>query len=144
MTEETQDRTQPTRYEPMTYGECERRMQDMAQRIRNAEKALDTANEDAANAEAVYRKSLGERFGTLRAEGVAVEAAKIQAHGELFKLSRERDIAAGRVRKALEVLEDRRGERVSLHKLVDWSGGVDVIERRNAAGNGNAPYGNDD
>jgi hypothetical protein len=67
-----------------------------------------------------------------------------QARSELFQLSKERDIAAGRARKALEVLEDRRGERVSLHKLVDWSGGVDVIERRNAAGNGRAPYGNDD
>lgn len=139
----TEDATVPTTHEPMSYGESERRMQGAAQRIRDAERALETASEDAANAEAIYRKNLGERFGALRAEGVAVEAAKIQAHGELFNLSRERDIAAGRVRKALEVLEDRRGERASLHKLVDWSGGVDVIERRNAAGNGNAPYGND-
>ena len=138
------DATVPTMHEPMSYAECEQRMQTMAQRIRDAEKALGTASEDAANAEAVYRKSLGERFAALRSEGVAVEAAKIQAHGELFNLSRERDIAAGRVRKALEVLEDRRGERASLHKLVDWSGGVDVIERRNAAGNGNAPYAHDE
>lgn len=144
MTDQTQDRTVPTQYEPMTYGESERRMQGMAQRIRDAERAYETASEDAANAEAIYRKSLGERFRALREDGVAVEAAKIQAHGELFNLSRERDIAVGRVRKALEVLEDRRGDRVSLHKLVDWSGGVDVIERRNAAGNGNAPYAHDD
>jgi hypothetical protein len=132
------------RVEPMSYADAERRMGAMAQSIRAAEKALETASEDAANAEAFYRKSLGEKFGALRSEGVAVEAAKIQAHGELFQLSKERDIAAGRARKALEVLEDRRGERASLHKLVDWSGGVDVIERRNAAGNGRAPYGNDD
>lgn len=129
---------------PMSYADAERRMGAMAQAIRAAEKALETASEDAANAEAIYRQALGSRFKALREEGVAVEAAKIQAHGELFQLSNERDIAAGRARKALEVLEDRRGERASLHKLVDWSGGVDVIERRNAAGNGRAPYGNDD
>lgn len=133
----------PTSHEPMSYGDAERRMQGMAQRIRDAERAYETASEDAANAEAVYRQALGSRFKALREEGVAVEAAKIQAHGELFNLSRERDIAVGRVRKALEVLEDRRGERASLHKLVDWSGGVDVIERRNAA-NGRAIYGADD
>jgi chromosome segregation ATPase len=130
--------------EPMSYADAERRMGAMAQSIRAAEKALETASEDAANAEAVYRKNLGEKFAALRSEGAAVEAAMTQARSELFQLSKERDIAAGRARKALEVLEDRRGERVSLHKLVDWSGGVDVIERRNAAGNGRAPYGNDD
>jgi chromosome segregation ATPase len=130
--------------EPMSYADAERRMGAMAQRIRDAEADLAIASEDAASAEAVYRKSLGERFVALRSEGAAVEAAMTQARGELFNLSRERDIAAGRARKALEVLENRRGERASLHKLVDWSGGVDVIERRNPRANGSTPYGSDD
>jgi chromosome segregation ATPase len=144
MTEHAEDRVVPTRHEPMTYAEAERRMQGMAQRIRDAERDYERAVEDAANAEAVYRKSLGERFGALRSQGNAVEASMTQARGELFNLSRERDIAVGRVRKTLEVLEDRRGDRASLHKLVDWSGGVDVIERRNPRANGSTPYGSDD
>jgi chromosome segregation ATPase len=119
-----------TTLEPMSYRESESRMQSMARRIRIAEKALAKANEDAATSEALYRKSLGERFKQLRAEGTAVEAAMTQARGELWNLSRERDIAAGRVRLRLEQLDNRRGERASLHKLVDWSGGIDVIERR--------------
>jgi hypothetical protein len=48
--------------EPMSYADAERRMGAMAQSIRAAEKALETASEDAANAEAVYRKNLGEKF----------------------------------------------------------------------------------
>lgn len=116
--------------EPMSYHDSEARMQSMAKRIRLAEKAFAKANEDAATAEALYRRSLGSRFKELRDAGTAVEAAMTQARGELFNLSRERDIAAGRVRLRLEQLDDRRGERASLHKLVDWSGGIDVIERR--------------
>jgi chromosome segregation ATPase len=134
--------TDPVVVSPMTYAEAERRMQGMAQRMRDAERAYETASEDAANAEAIYRKSLGERFAALRESGAAVEAAMTQARGELFNLSRERDIAVGRVRKTLEALEDRRGDRASLHKLVDWSGGIDVIERRNPSSNG-APYASD-
>lgn len=128
--------------EPMSYARAEERLTGMAKRIRDAEDKLGIANEDAANAEALYRKALGERFAELRRDGAAVEAAMTQARGELYNLSRERDIAAGRARKALEVLDDRRGERVSLHKLVDWSGGIDVIERRNT--NGATPYGSHD
>jgi chromosome segregation ATPase len=122
---------------PMTYGDAEHRLTEMAKRIRNVEKGYAQAVEDAATAEALYRRKLGERFRELRAEGLAVEAAMTQARGELFNLSRERDIASGRVRGKLDELEDRRGERASLHKLVDWSGGIDVIERR---GNGRTPY----
>lgn len=134
------DTPQPTRLQPMSFGEAEERLQNMARRIRAAEDDLDRANEDAANAEAIYRKALGERFGELRRDGAAVEAAMTQARGELYTLSRERDIAAGKARKAHEVLEDRRGDRASLHKLVDWSGGIDVMERRNP--NGRTAYAN--
>jgi chromosome segregation ATPase len=140
---ETEDRVVPAR-QPMDYAEAERRMQDMAQRIRSAERDYDRAIEEAADAEAIYRKSLAERFRALREGGAAVEAAMTQARGECFNLSRERDIAVGRVRKTLEALEDRRGDRASLHKLVDWSGGIDVIERRNPRVNGSAPYASDD
>lgn len=128
-------------YKPFTYGEANRALVAMTMNIRKAEKESDKANEDAATAEAIYRKALGERFKALRAEGAAVDAAMTQARGELYNLSRERDIAARGYTLALERLEDRRGERASLHKLVDWSGGIDVIERRNP--NGGAPYASD-
>lgn len=126
------DGTVPTTLQPMTYRQAEERMQGKAREIRNAEKKCDEASEDAAAAEAVYRKALGEVVKGLRDKGTAVEAAQTQARSELFRLSRERDIAIGRVRLAYERLEDRRGERASLHKLVDWSAGIDVSKRRSA------------
>jgi chromosome segregation ATPase len=133
----------PTQLQPMSYGESERRMQGVAKRIRLAEKAYTKSVEDAATAEALYRKALGDKFKALREAGTAVEAAMTQARGELWQLSRERDIASGRVRLRLEQLDNRRGERASLHKLVDWSGGIDVIERR-APAKGHGPTNGDD
>lgn len=128
----SEDETVPTTLQPMTYQQAEDRMRGKAREIRATEKDCDKASEDAATAEAIYRKALGERFKALRDEGTAVEAASTQARGELFHLSRERDIAAARVRLAYERLEDRRGERASLHKLVDWSAGIDVSRHRSA------------
>lgn len=133
--------TVPTTLQPMTYRQAEERMQNKAREIRAAEKACRTASEDAAAAEALYRRSLGAKIKELRDGGAAVEAAQTQARGELFNLSRERDKAMGEVRLKYEELEDRRGERASLHKLVDWSGGVDIMERRNR--DDGAPYASD-
>ena len=127
--------------EPMTYAQAEERMLGMAKRIRDAEAEYLTAVEDAANAEGLYRRKLGERIKELRNEGQAQDAANTIARGELFNLSIERDKAVGAVRGKLEAIENRRGERASLHKLVDWSGGIDVMERRNA--NNGAPYANE-
>lgn len=135
------DQGVPTTLEPMTYRQAEERMQAKAKQIREVEAAYRRAYEDAANAEGIYRKALGERVKALRNEGQSQESANTIARGELFNLCVERDKAAGKVRYELERLDDRRGERASLHKLVEWSGGVDIMERRS---NGRAPYANDD
>jgi outer membrane protein TolC len=106
---------------PMTYGQAEHRLTEMAKRIRAAEGELDRAYDDAADAESVYRRALADALDRFREEGLAVEHAQMRARAECFVLSGDRDKANGRVRRCLEVLEDRRGERESLHRLVAWS-----------------------
>jgi hypothetical protein len=111
----------PDATQAMTYAEAEHRLTEMAKRIRNAEAALDRAHEEAADAESVYRRALADALDRFREEGLAVEHALMRARAECFVLSGDRDKANGRVRHRLEVLEDRRGERESLHRLVAWS-----------------------
>lgn len=115
--------------EPMSFAEAETRMQRKAQDIREAETELDRAIESAADAEATYRRALAGRLDEYREQGLSVEHAMTKARADCYVLSRERDSAAGKQRKAHEVLEDRRGERESLHRLVAWSHSIDI--RRN-------------
>jgi hypothetical protein len=111
---------------PMTYQRAEERMYALGQRIRAKETDYENAANDYADAEALYRKQLGERFGKYRGDGMAVEAAMTQARADCWNLSRERDRALAKSRKRLEELEDRRGDRVSLHRLVEWSTALEL------------------
>lgn len=88
MSDNGQDGNAPDGRTPMSYAESEKAMRTMARIIRLAEKAYSKSLEDAATAEALYRKGLADRFKALRDEGTAVEAAMTQARGELFNLSR--------------------------------------------------------
>lgn len=121
---------------PMTYAESATALRDSSQRIRAVEETYKRAIEDASVAEALYRRTLGEKFGEYREKGMAVEAAMTQARADCWNLSRERDLANGTVRYELERLEDRRGDRASLHKLVEWSAAVVVLEGRSPNGDG--------
>jgi hypothetical protein len=111
---------------PMTYQRAEERMYALGQRIRAKETDYENAANDYADAEALYRKSLGEKFAQHRGDGMAVEAAMTQARADCWNLSRERDRALAKSRKRLEELEDRRGDRVSLHRLVEWSTALEL------------------
>jgi hypothetical protein len=105
----------------MTYDAAEEAMRRSAATIRALEDEYETAMNDYADAEALYRKSIADAFRKYRGEGQAVEASMTMAKGDCWNLSRERDRAMAKSRVVMEKLEDRRGERVSTHRLVEWS-----------------------
>jgi len=115
--------------EPMSYAQAEERLTAIALKIRDAEKDLDAKIEAAADAEAAYRRAVAGKLDEHREAGLSVEHALARARADVFLLSRERDAAQGAVRAAHEVLEDRRGERESLHRLVAWSHSIDLRSR---------------
>jgi hypothetical protein len=88
MTATTQAETPPAppfRSEgPMTYQRAEERMYALGQRIRAKETDYENAANDYADAEALYRKSLGEKFAQHRGDGMAVEAAMTQARADCW------------------------------------------------------------
>lgn len=120
--------------EPMTYDQAATAMREVGQRIRFVEDQYETAVSDAADAEALYRKSLGDKFEAYRTDGKGVEESMTLARRDVWNLSRERDKAQGKVRKCLEQIEDRRGERASVHRLVEWSGAQAVLNGKRRAG----------
>jgi len=115
---------------PMTYDEAANAMRTMSDIIRAKEKEFATAMSDASDAEALYRRSLADKYRAYRGEGKAVDESNTLARGDCFRLSRDRDKAMGKVRKIGEELEDRRGERVSLHRLVEWSTALALIDHK--------------
>jgi len=94
------------------------KVQELNRAIRALEEDLARAGEDAASAEAVYRHGLAEAIKRLRAEGRSATESDSLARGEVVVLSRDRDLSSYRVRLLYERLEDRRGERASLHALL--------------------------
>lgn len=120
--------------EPLTYDAAATAMRDAGQRIRAVEDAHKIAVSDAADAEALYRKTLGDKFEEHRSGGKGVEESLTLARRDTWNLVREREKAAGMVRYQLERLDDRRGERASVHKLVEWSGALAVLSGKKRAG----------
>jgi hypothetical protein len=119
--------------EPLTYDAAATSMREAGQRIRAVEDAYKLAISDAADADALYRKTVGDKFEEYRSGGKGVEESLVLARRDTWNLSRERDKAAGMVRYQLERLDDRRGERASIHKLVEWSGAMAVLSGKTRA-----------
>jgi hypothetical protein len=122
---------------PMTYDAAAISMREAGQRIRAVEEAHKIAVSDAADAEALYRKTLGDKFEANRSDGKGVEESLMLARRDTWNLLREREKATGMVRYQLERLEDRRGERASVHKLVEWSGAMAVLNGKTRQGDSN-------
>jgi hypothetical protein len=117
------------RFAPMSYAQAEVRMTEMAKRIRAIEVEYGQAMDEAADAEALYRKSLADKYRSYRDAGKTVDESNTLARGDCWNLSRERDRAMGAARRRVEELEDRRGERVSLHRLVEWSTAIALMDK---------------
>lgn len=117
--------------EPMSYPEALAALDDLTAEVRELERDHHQAGENAAATEANYRRELAASYVAYRALGKAQAEADTMARGDCAKFSDERDRDRYAVTHVAELLENRRGERASLHKLVDWSAAIDA--RRTAA-----------
>jgi hypothetical protein len=111
---------------PMKYADASDRLTRVTKMLRELEREHANAIVAAAESEAVYRHEVGTAIAKYRDQGLAVDDANARARADCFVLSKERDSAAGKVRTVLEKLENRRGERESLNRLVAWSHSLDI------------------
>ena len=119
--------------EPLDYEDARQALKAAAQRIRDAEELLEQRFESKALAERDYRRKLSERLVHHRSEGKGAGESEVLAKGDVADLSHARDLADGMVRVAHEILEDRRGDRASLHKICEWSQRLDAFAQRDQA-----------
>ena len=91
--------------------------------IRGLEEQLATAGDEHADAEGAYRAQYAFKLRQHRQDNATVAEAEAYARAEVAVLDSARILADHRVRRLLETLEDRRGERASLNRLIDAIGG---------------------
>lgn len=107
--------------EYLTFEDARAKLREATRIVLLAETAAKEAGEHAADAEAVYRKQLAERFAHHRSAGESVESANIKARGDVVVHSRERDAAKYALNLAHEKLEGAWDSRRSLWRLIEWS-----------------------
>lgn len=107
--------------EPLTPDTARDRLRDATRIILDKERDYEHAVERAADAEAIYRSQLGEKFKTYRDAGKGVEEATTLARADVVTLVRERDYSAGMLKLAGEKLENARDSRRSLWRLIEWA-----------------------
>jgi hypothetical protein len=105
----------------LTYPQAVEAARKLSATIRDTERRLTQAMDDHADAEAAYRAQYAHKLREQRQDGVTVAEAEAYARAACALLDRDRIRTEHRVREILEQLEDRRGERHSLHRLIDWS-----------------------
>jgi hypothetical protein len=91
--------------------------------IRRLEGELGQAMNVHADAAGAFHAQFAHNLREQREAGATVEEAKAYARAQCAVLDRDRIRAEWKVKELLEKLEDRRGERHSLHRLIDWSMG---------------------
>jgi hypothetical protein len=121
----------PMRFvDPLDYEDARQALKASAERIRAAEDQLETQIKDAAEAEAEYRKALARKIIDLRTgekpKGATEAETLAKGSDAVAAYSQIRDVKRDMVKHAFAVLEDRRGDRASLHKVVDWSQRLDA------------------
>jgi hypothetical protein len=115
--------------DPLEYEDARQALKASATIIRACETDIDEQIRRAAEAAAEYNGQLARKVITLRtnhAEGekaMGATEAELRAKGsaEVVAYATVKDIEEGRVKLAFAKLENRRGDRASLHKVVDWS-----------------------
>ena len=107
--------------DPLSIDEGRLAAQAISRQRRGMEDMVEKSVEEAADAEANYRKAYAEAF--IQAEGTAAEREAI-AKRDSAKEARERDIKAGMVKVMHERLRGLEGERSLLKSLLDWSAGL--------------------
>lgn len=110
--------------QPLDYAGADALLRRARDRIKDAEEELEKRLTEKAEAERDYRKQLSEAYLRRKSEGRGSGEAELLSKGDVTELSFRRDLADGLVKAALEALENRRGDRASLHRLVEWSSKV--------------------
>lgn len=105
----------------LTYEKAVEAARSMSTTIRALEGELSKAMDEHADAEAGYRAQYAFKLRANREAGATVAEAEAYAKAECAVFEQARIRANHRVSEVLEKLEDRRGERHSLHRLIDWS-----------------------
>ena len=100
-----------------------RKVQELNRVIRRMEERLMEEGTEAADAEAAYRAQYAHHLRQQREQGTTVAEAEAYARAAVVVLSQDRDVKAHRVKVTFEEIQDRRDERVSLHRLMDAIGG---------------------
>ena len=113
--------------QPLDIDDARRASRRLADQRREAEATLDRLVNEAAQAEAAYRKGLAQAFVTAR-EGTAAER-EAQARAKVADLSLARDLKQGMVKAQTERLRGLEGERSMLKSLIDWSSRIDEEQR---------------
>ena len=105
----------------LTYDKAVEAARSITAQIRRVEDEIGQAMGEHADAEGAYRAMFGNKLREHREAGATVAESEAYARAACAVLDRDRIKAEHRVRELLERLEDRRGERHSLHRLMDWS-----------------------
>lgn len=108
---------------PLDMDDARRAAQRMTVLRREAENTYRTLVEDAAEAEADYRKGYAKAFLTAEGTGLIKEQT---AREKTADLAARRDITEGLVKAQSERLRGLEGERSLLKSLIDWSARMEV------------------
>lgn len=111
----------PANPEPLTYMEARTSLHRIAQQLRDGEEELEAAAQLKADAEAEWLKIYASSRLRRKAEGCGSGEAEALAKGDAADARQVLVLAEGRYKLALERLENRRGDRASMHKLADWA-----------------------
>jgi hypothetical protein len=103
------------------FADARDRLRRASEVVLASEKSVELAGEIAAEAEAFYRAQLADAFRKYREAGKGVEESNTLARGECVVHSKERDVAATRLKLGFERLEDARDSRRSLWRLIEWA-----------------------
>jgi hypothetical protein len=105
----------------LSYEKAVAAVRSISGQIRRLEDEISVAMGEHADAEAGYRAQYANKLREHRQAGATVAESEAFARAACTVPDRERIQAEHKVRELLERLEDRRGERHSLHRLMDWS-----------------------
>lgn len=111
----------PANPEPLTYMEARTSLHRIAQQLRDGEEELEAAAQLKADAQAEFHKIRAKSFLRRKAEGYTDTGAVSLRNGDAADAEAALMRAEGRYKLAFERLENRRGDRASMHKLADWA-----------------------
>jgi hypothetical protein len=110
--------------EPLSYQQAQHAMSKIASQIRDAEARHREQIEKAGEALAEHKKALHSAALRFRAEGKGATESEFLAKTSVGDYEARAFVEAQMVKAVADELENRRGDRASLHRLVEWSAKV--------------------